>query len=75
VTVEVFAPLKAVYRNKADKLFQRDANTVGKQHFISLYSFARDKAFTKRNITTVMECLTDAGTARRKNRSNVKWLQ
>jgi hypothetical protein len=49
--VGVFASLKAAYRNKADRLCQGGANTVGKQHFTSLYSPAREKAFTKRNIT------------------------
>jgi hypothetical protein len=48
--VGVFAPLKAAYHNKAKKLLQGGANTVGKQHFTSLYSPAREKAFTKRNI-------------------------
>jgi hypothetical protein len=48
--VGVFAPLKEAYCNKADRLFQGGANTVGKQHFTSLYSPAREKAFTKRNI-------------------------
>jgi hypothetical protein len=47
----VFAPLKAAYCDKAERLFQGGANTVGKQHFTSLYSPAREKAFTKRNIT------------------------
>jgi hypothetical protein len=47
----VFAPLKAAYRDEAERLFQGGANTVGKQHFTSLYSPAREKAFTKRNIT------------------------
>jgi hypothetical protein len=49
--VGVFAPLKAAYREEAERLFQGGANTVGKQHFTSLYSPARNKAFTKRNIT------------------------
>jgi hypothetical protein len=49
--VGVFAPLKAAYRDEADGLFRGGANTVGKQHFTSLYSPAREKAFTKRNIT------------------------
>jgi hypothetical protein len=49
--VRVFAPLKEAYRNEADRLFQGGVNTVGKQHFTSLYSPAREKAFTKRNIT------------------------
>jgi hypothetical protein len=49
--VGVFASLKAAYRDEADRLFQGGTNTVGKQHFTSLYSPAREKAFTKRNIT------------------------
>jgi hypothetical protein len=48
--VGVFASLKAAYRDEADRLFRGGANTVGKQHFTSLYSPAREKAFTKRNI-------------------------
>ncbi|KAG0645122.1 jerky [Hyphodiscus hymeniophilus] len=48
--VGVFAPLKAAYRDEAERLFQGGANTVGKQHFTSLYSPAREKAFTRRNI-------------------------
>jgi hypothetical protein len=38
------------YRDEAERLFQGGATTVGKQHFTSLYSRAREKAFTKRNI-------------------------
>ncbi len=49
--VGVFAPLKAAYRDEADRVFRGGANTIGKQHFTSLYSPAREKAFTKRNIT------------------------
>ena len=49
--VVVFARLKEAYRDEADKLLRGGANTVGKQHFTSLYSPARKKAFTKRNIT------------------------
>src|SRR5438045_1897832 len=45
-----FAPLKAAYHDEADQLFQGGANTVGKEHFTSLYSPARERAFTKRNI-------------------------
>jgi hypothetical protein len=48
--VSVFAPLKGFYRDEADRLFRGGANTVGKEHFTSLYSPAREKAFTKRNI-------------------------
>jgi len=49
--VGVFAPLKAAYRDEADRLFRGGVNTIGKQHFTSLYNPAREKAFTKRNIT------------------------
>jgi hypothetical protein len=48
--VSVFTRLKDEYRDEAERLFQGGANTVGKQHFTSLYSHAREKAFTKRNI-------------------------
>ena len=49
--VGVFAPLKAAYRDEADRLLRGGANTVGEEHLTSLYSPAREKAFTKRNIT------------------------
>jgi hypothetical protein len=49
--IRVFAPLKGFYRDETDRLFRGGTNTVGKEHFISLYSPAREKAFTKRNIT------------------------
>jgi hypothetical protein len=49
--VGLFGPLKGYYRDEAESLFQGGANIVGKQHFTSLYSPAREKAFTKRNIT------------------------
>jgi len=48
--VGVFAPLKAAYRGEAERLLRGGANTVGKQHFTSLYSPARIKAFTKKKI-------------------------
>jgi hypothetical protein len=47
----VFAPLKAAYRDEAERLFRGGANIVSKQHFTFLYSPAKEKAFTKRNIT------------------------
>lgn len=49
--VGVFAPLKAAYRDKADRMLRGGATAIGKQHFTSLYSLAREKAFTERNIT------------------------
>ncbi|KAF4631691.1 hypothetical protein G7Y89_g6442 [Cudoniella acicularis] len=36
--VGVFVSLKEAYRDEADRLFRGGANTVGKQHFTSLYS-------------------------------------
>jgi hypothetical protein len=49
--IGVFALLKEAYRDQVKRLYQGGANTVGKQHFTSPYSPAREKAFTKRNIT------------------------
>jgi hypothetical protein len=49
--VGVFAPLKAAYRDQVERLYRGGADTVGKEHFTSLYSPARNKALTKRNIT------------------------
>jgi hypothetical protein len=49
--VGVFAHLKGFYRDEADRLFRGGVNTIGKEHFTSLYSPAREKAFMKRNIT------------------------
>jgi hypothetical protein len=48
--VGVFAPLKAAYREQVERLYRGGANTVGKQHFTSLYSRARERALTSRNI-------------------------
>ena len=45
-----FAPLKAAYRDQVDRLNRGGVDTVGKEHFTSLYSPARDRAFTRRNI-------------------------
>jgi hypothetical protein len=46
----VFAPVKAAYREQAERLERGGVNTIGKEHFISLYSPAREKAFTPKNI-------------------------
>jgi hypothetical protein len=46
----VFAPLKAAYRDQVDRLEQGGINTIGKEHFTSLYSPARERAFTPKNI-------------------------
>lgn len=47
----MFAFLKKAYSDEADRLFRKNTNTVGKQHFTFLYSLTREKAFTKKNIT------------------------
>jgi len=48
--VAPFAPLKAAYREQVDRLEQGGVNTIGKEHFTSLYSPARKIAFTPKNI-------------------------
>jgi hypothetical protein len=48
--VAVFAPLKAAYRDEAEQLEPGGVNTIGKGHFTYLYSPARKRAFTKKNI-------------------------
>jgi hypothetical protein len=48
--VGVFAPLKEAYRDEVDRLFRGGVNTIGKEHFTSVYSPARETAFIKRNI-------------------------
>lgn len=48
--VATFAPLKAAYREQADRLERGGVNTIGKQHFTYLYSPARLRAFTPKNI-------------------------
>jgi hypothetical protein len=48
--VAVFAPLKSAYREQTERLEQGGVNTIGKQHFTSLYSPARQTAFMAKNI-------------------------
>lgn len=48
--VAVFAPLKAAYRDQVERLERGGVNTVGKGQFTYLYSPARERAFTKKNI-------------------------
>ena len=50
--VGVFAPLKEAYQDQVDRLFRGGTNTIGKEHFTSVYSPARERAFTKKNITS-----------------------
>ncbi len=46
----MFAPLKSAYRERVERLERGGVNTIGKEHFISLYSPARETAFTSKNI-------------------------
>jgi hypothetical protein len=48
--VAVFASIKAAYRDQVDRLERGGVNTIGKQHFTSLFSPARERAFTPNNI-------------------------
>ena len=45
-----FGPLKAAYREQAERLFRGGSNMIGKQHLTLLYDRARTVAFTPRNI-------------------------
>jgi hypothetical protein len=49
--VAVFASLKAAYWDEVERLLQGGLDNIGKEHFTSLYKPAREKAFSKRNIT------------------------
>jgi len=46
----MFALLKTAYRDQVNRLEQKDVNTIDKKHFISLYSLARERTFTSKNI-------------------------
>lgn len=48
--VAVFAPLKAAYREQVERLERGGVNAISKEHFTSLFSPARVKAFTAKNI-------------------------
>jgi hypothetical protein len=48
--VGVFSPLKTAYRERVERLYRGGVAKVGKEHFASLYSRAREVAFTPRNI-------------------------
>jgi hypothetical protein len=45
-----FTPLKAAYCDQVNRLEQGDVNTIGKEYFTALYSPARERAFTLKNI-------------------------
>ena len=46
----MFASLKATYCKQAEQLERRGVNTISKEHFTSLFSPARKKAFVLNNI-------------------------
>jgi hypothetical protein len=46
----VFGPLKTAYREQVEQLYHSGVTTINKEHFTSLYSPARTKALTKKNI-------------------------
>ena len=48
--IALFAPPKAAYHNQVERLERGGVGTIGKQHFTYLYSPARERALTKRNI-------------------------
>jgi hypothetical protein len=48
--VAAFGPLKTAYRDQAERLERGGVNTIGKEHFTSLYKPARERAFTPKNI-------------------------
>jgi hypothetical protein len=48
----VFPSLKEAYREEADQLYQGGERTINNEHFVYMYAPAREKAFTKRNITS-----------------------
>jgi hypothetical protein len=45
-----FAPLKTAYHDQVEQLNQGGVDKVSKEHFTYLYSPARDRALTKRNV-------------------------
>jgi len=45
--IAVFGPLKTAYRGQVERLERGDVNTIGKEHFTSLYSPARKRALTE----------------------------
>jgi hypothetical protein len=48
--VAAFGPLKTAYRDEVERLYRSGVTIVNKEHFTSLYSPARAKALTKKNI-------------------------
>lgn len=48
--ISIFSPLKNAYRDQVERLDRGGVGTIGKQHFTYMYSLARGKVFTARNI-------------------------
>ena len=48
--LSTFAPLKTAYRDEVERLERGGVGRIGKEHFTALYSSARSKAFSKKNI-------------------------
>ena len=48
--VRIFAPVRAAYREKVDRIYWGGLETVRKEDCTSLYKLAREKMITKRNI-------------------------
>jgi hypothetical protein len=48
--VAVFAPLKTACREQVERLERGGVYSIGKEHFVALYSHARVRAFTSKNI-------------------------
>ena len=46
--VGVFAPLKTAYRDEVERLYRGGLDTVGKEHFTSLYKRARERTIAKK---------------------------
>jgi DDE superfamily endonuclease len=49
--VGIFSPLKTAYRDLVKRMYRGGLKRVGKEHFASLYSHAREVAFTPHNIS------------------------
>ncbi|EMD86797.1 hypothetical protein COCHEDRAFT_1146541, partial [Bipolaris maydis C5] len=48
--VSVFGPLKTAYRDQVERLYRGGLTNINKEHFTTIYSPARERAMTKRNI-------------------------
>jgi hypothetical protein len=48
--VAVFGPSKTAYRDQVERLYRGGVAIVNKEHFTTLYSPARERAMTKKNI-------------------------